>query len=171
MRFEKISLHQFIEEDMQEYIAYEDIKLPRRATKDSAGYDFFSVIDFTLNPGENILLPTGIKVCLNTFLPPDTEADYGYYLLMVPRSSLGFKYRLQLDNTVGVIDADYYNNPKNEGHIKIKITNDSKDKILKIKQGEAIAQGIISIYYKTEDDDATSERTGGCGSTNKSTSN
>lgn len=170
MRFEKISLHQFIEEDMQEYIAYEDIKLPKRATKDSAGYDFFSVTDFTLKPGENILLPTGIKVWLDTF-NSSLESNFGYYLLIVPRSSLGFKYRLQLDNTVGVIDADYYNNPKNEGHIKIKITNDSKDKILKIKQGEAIAQGIISIYYKTEDDDATSERTGGFGSTNKSTSN
>lgn len=167
MNFEKISLKQFIEDDVDDYIAYEEVKLPKRATQGSAGYDFYSVTDFTLNPGESILLPTGIKCFLSGYRNSGTKTDYGYYLMIVPRSSLGFKYRLQLDNTVGIIDEDYYDNPNNEGHIKIKITNDSKDRMLKIKKGEAIAQGIISKYFITSDDDATEQRIGGFGSTNR----
>ena len=88
-------------------------------------------------------------------------------LLIAPRSGLGFKYRLQLDNTLGVVDADY-SGSDNEGHIFIKITNDSKEgKTLSIKKGEAFAQGIIVQFFKTVDDNATEERNGGFGSTNK----
>lgn len=163
-KFEKVSYEQFEKDwldifiDTPEFAAhkYVNIKLPKRATKSSAGYDFYSPKDFILNSGETILIPTGIKIKL-----PSNK-----FLAIAPRSGLGFKYRLQLDNTIGIIDADYYNCEKNEGHIMIKITNDSKDcKLLEIKQGEAFAQGIILNYGLTDDDVSKEERTGGFGST------
>lgn len=137
---------------------YEDIKLPCRATAWSAGYDFFSPISFKLKPGQTMKIPTFIKAQLNR----------GRVLMLYPRSSYGFKYRMQLDNTVGVVDGDYYNNESNEGHIFIKVTNDSKTgKTLEVNVGDAFAQGIITGYEITEDDDATAIRTGGIGSTSK----
>lgn len=137
---------------------YEAIKLPKRATKHSAGYDFYAPFDFILKAGETIKIPTGIKVQIND----------GWFLGIVSRSSLGFKYRLQLDNVFGVIDGDYFNNPNNQGHIFIKITNDSRDnKTLEIKKGEAFAQGIFLQYGITEDDNVEAERIGGFGSTGK----
>lgn len=155
-RFEKITKKQ-LAKDCGSHINAEDIILPKRATKGSAGYDFFSPIGFSLAPGETIKIPTGIRV----LLPPDK------FLLIVPRSGLGFKYRVQLDNTVGVIDSDY-SNSDNEGHIWIKITNDSnKGKSLVINQGDAIAQGIILQYGKTDDDKTEGLRNGGFGSTSK----
>ena len=89
---------------------YANIRLPRRATKGSAGYDFFAPESFTLVPHETILIPTGIRVMI----------EDGWVLQLYPRSGLGFRHRLQLDNTVGVIDSDYFE-AKNEGHILIKI--------------------------------------------------
>ena len=135
---------------------YDDIKLPKRATKGSAGYDFFSPFDFSLEPGETIKIPTGIKAKI---------AD-GFVLKEYPRSSLGFKYRVRLDNTVGIIDSDYYNNEKNEGHIFIKITNEG-NKILEVKKGDAFCQGIFSEYFLAEEEEVTEKRTGGIGSTSK----
>ncbi len=160
MKFEKISKEQF-EKDFtpsELYVPYEDLKLPKRATKFSAGYDFFSPISFTIYPGTTIKFPTGVRVRL----------DDNKFLAMFPRSGQGFKYRLQLDNTVGIIDADYYNSD-NEGHIWIKITNDSKQEgnVLRVNAGDAIAQGVIMEYFTTEDDDADGIRNGGFGSTNK----
>ena len=138
-----------------ELLNYDDIILPTRATKFSAGYDFYSLADFRLNPGESIKIPTGIKVNL----------DEDKFLMIVPRSGLGFKYRLQLDNTLGVIDSDYKNSD-NEGHIWIKLTNDTKvNKTLTIRKGEAIAQGVIMQYFKTDDDNEEGVRNGGLGST------
>lgn len=135
---------------------YENIKLPRRATAKSAGYDFFSPISFKLKPGQTIKVPTFIKAQLNN----------GRVLKLYPRSSYGFKYRMQLDNTVGIVDGDYYNNESNEGHIFIKITNDSKTgKTLEVNAGDAFAQGIITIYELTDDDNVATVRTGGIGST------
>ena len=90
-----------------------NIRLPRRATKGSAGYDFFAPESFTLVPHETILIPTGIRVMI----------EDGWVLQLYPRSGLGFRHRLQLDNTVGVIDSDYFE-AKNEGHILIKMTSD-----------------------------------------------
>ena len=88
-------------------------------------------------------------------------------LSLYPRSSLGFKYKMQLNNTVGIIDADYYN-AKNEGHIQIKITNDSREnKTISLEQGNAFAQGVFTEFLVTYDDETTEERTGGFGSTNK----
>lgn len=159
-RFEKISKEQYIidNEYGKSMMKYEELKLPRRATKYSAGYDIFSPISFELPAGTSIKFPTGIKV----------QLDDNKFLMIVPRSGLGFKYRVQLDNTLGIIDADYYNNAKNEGHIWIKITNDSRNgNVLTINKGDAIAQGIILEYIKTDDDDADGIRNGGLGSTSK----
>ena len=136
---------------------YEDIKLPLRATKYSAGYDFYSPFDFTLNPGETIKIPTGIRAKM--------REDYA--LVLLPRSGLGFKYRLQLNNTIGLIDADYFYSD-NEGHIFAKITNDSNEgKVISVKKGEAFIQGVFLSYGITEDDEVNSIRNGGFGSTSK----
>ena len=138
-------------------VVYEAIVLPKRATAGSAGYDFFSTCDVTLQPGESVKIPTGIRA----YMEP------GWVLMLYPRSGLGFRYRMQLANTVGVIDSDYYNSD-NEGHIQIKITNDSRDgKVLQIKTGDAFAQGIFMEYGITEDDDVETTRNGGFGSTSR----
>lgn len=159
-RFEKISLDQFNKDyDLGTNIeeTYNEIKLPKRATLGSAGYDFFSPLDFTLNPGETIKIPTGIRCFI----------EDGYVLSIYPRSGLGFKYRIQLNNTVGIIDSDYYN-ALNEGHIMIKLTNDSNEgKVLNVKKGEGIAQGIFSQYFVTYDDETDGIRVSGFGSTTK----
>ena len=159
-KFWKISLNQYVKDndnDETKKTEWEEIKLPHRATAHSAGYDFYAPFDIYLRPYETVKVPTGIKV----------QLDEDKVLAVFPRSSLGFKYRLQLDNTVGIIDADYYNNSGNEGHIFIKITNDSmNNKEVKINKGEAFAQGIIFQYFLTEDDNSNSVREGGIGSTN-----
>ena len=135
--------------------APESIRLPRRATRGSAGYDFYAPAGFELKPGESILLPTGVRA----------RMDEGWVLLMFPRSGLGFKYRLQLNNTVGVIDSDYYE-AKNEGHIMLKLTNDSRDgRTLRIGAGDAVEQGVFVPYGITKDDGADAQREGGFGST------
>lgn len=129
--------------------------LPRRATVGSAGYDFFSPRAFSLTPGACIRIPTGVRA----------RIDDGWVLMLFPRSGLGFKYRLQLNNTVGVIDADYFN-ARNEGHIFIKLTN-AGDRPVSVAEGEAFAQGVFLPFGLTEDDDTRGERTGGIGSTGK----
>lgn len=134
---------------------YESIKLPKRATLFSAGYDFFSPVDFILKPNETLKLPTGIRC----------KMDDDVVLMIYPRSSLGFKYRMMLENTVGIIDSDYFN-AENQGHIFIKFTNHG-EKSINIKAGEAFAQGIFTKYYLTTDDDVNAERKGGIGSTNE----
>ena len=151
-RFEKVSFEQF-KLDTKEFLEnkteaevrelYDSIKLPKRATKASAGYDFFTYLDLEIKAGETYKIPTGIRC----------KIEEDYVLFIAPRSSLGFKYRLQLDNTIGVIDSDYYH-AKNEGHIFIKVTNDSKeDKTLKVLKNEGFAQGIFLPYGITVDDD------------------
>ena len=127
--------------------------LPRRATAGSAGYDFFSPLAFSLAPGECLRVPTGVRA----------RIDDGWVLMLFPRSGLGFKYRLQLNNTVGIVDADYFG-ARNEGHIFIKLTN-AGDRPLSVGAGEAFAQGVFLPFGLTEDDDARGERTGGFGST------
>ncbi len=133
---------------------YNSITLPKRATKGSAGYDFCLPHDLNLNPNETIIITTGIRVSI----------DDGWVLKCYPRSSLGFKFKLKLDNTVGIIDSDYFN-AKNEGHIMAKITNNS-DQILKLDEGSAFIQGVFVQYGITIDDDVEELRTGGFGSTN-----
>lgn len=179
-KFEKVSYEQFLKDMIDTFQnvtedsvkeVYDTIKLPKRATAGSAGYDFFSPLDyFELKPGETIKIPTGIRV----------EMENDWVLQIFPRSGLGFKYRCQLDNTVGIIDSDYFYSD-NEGHIFIKITNDTKvnyddyiDDIRKmprqkieIKRGEGFAQGIFLPYGLTVDDECVGVRNGGFGSTDK----
>lgn len=134
---------------------YEGISLPKRATRGSAGYDFFSPVDLQLNPGESLKLPTGIRV----------KMEENWVLKLYPRSGLGFKYRLQLNNTVGIIDSDYYYSD-NEGHIFAKITNDSNEgQTLVLETGSGFMQGIFIEYGITVDDEAVEIRNGGFGST------
>ena len=129
--------------------------LPRRATAGSAGYDFYSPLDFALAPGETLRVPTGVRA----------RIDAGWVLMLFPRSGLGFKYRLQLNNTVGVVDADYFG-AKNEGHIFIKLHN-AGDRPVSVRRGEAFAQGIFVPFGITLDDAADAPRTGGFGSTDR----
>ena len=165
-KFYKVSYEQF-EEGFLDYNAnaskeiihniYNELKLPKRATKGSAGYDFYTPIDVYLKPGETLKIPTGIRC----------EMNERWVLMIYPRSGLGFKYRLQLNNTVGVIDSDYFYSD-NEGHIFIKITNDSNEgKIVDVKKGQGIAQGIFMQYGIVEDDDVSDLRNGGFGSTTR----
>ena len=154
-KFEKISEKQY-EKDLKEVCEYSDIELPTRSTKHSAGYDFKSPIEFTLNPGESKKVPTGIKASMN-------EDEF---LGILVRSSMGFKYNIRLCNQVGIVDSDYYNNTDNEGHIFIKIQNEGTESIT-INKGDRFAQGIFMNYLITDDDMAFGERTGGFGSTNK----
>lgn len=136
---------------------YEMIRLPRRATSGSAGYDFFSTVSCELKPGETIKIPTGIRV----------EMEENWVLKLYPRSGLGFKYRLQLNNTVGIIDSDYFYSD-NEGHIFSKITNDSNEgKAIAFTEGMGFMQGIFVEYGITVDDEADGVRNGGFGSTSR----
>lgn len=149
--FEKVSFNQYC--DYGDRQTYDGIKFPRRATKYSAGYDFFAPKDIVLEPKQTVTVATGIRA----IMPCD------YFLAIFPRSGLGFKYKLRLDNTVGIIDADYADAP-NEGHIFIRMTNESNERLV-VNQGEAFAQGIFLQYFLTHDDSADEKRQGGLGST------
>ena len=179
-KFEKVSYEQFFEDfvkafnisdtreledgtheiiDLHPIVknVYDSIKLPKRATMGSAGYDFFVPIDLDIVPNTTVKVPTGIRC----------KMKKNYVLQIYPRSGLGFKYRLQLDNTVGIIDSDYYNSD-NEGHIFIKITNDTHEgKTIELKQGDAFAQGIFNKYYLAKENRVNTKRNGGFGSTNQ----
>ena len=163
-QFHKVSFEQFAEGfqdtfgEMKEgelNEIYQSIKLPKRATAGSAGYDFYTPIPIVLAPGKTVKIPTGIRV----------EMQENWVLKCYPRSGLGFKYRLQLNNTVGIIDSDYFFSD-NEGHIFIKLTNDTKeDKTVELSEGAGFAQGIFFPFGITEDDDCSEQRNGGFGST------
>ena len=166
-KFSKVSKERFFadwtdtfgetsEEDMQKI--YDGIELPKRATKGSAGYDFYTPVEIRLNPGETVKVPTGIRV----------EIDQDWVLKLYPRSGLGFKYRLQLNNTVGIIDSDYFYSD-NEGHIFSKITNDSNEgKTVMIPEHSGFMQGVFVEYGITVDDEVEEIRNGGFGSTTRS---
>ena len=164
--FQKVSREQFVRDwtdsfgdcnaEQAEKI-YEGIKIPARATSGSAGYDFCTPVGFSLAPGETIKIPTGIRV----------KIEEGWMLGLYPRSGLGFKYRMQLNNTVGIIDSDYYYSD-NEGHIMVKFTNASNTGLtINLNAGDAFSQGIFTEYGITFDDDATGVRNGGFGSTGR----
>ena len=137
-KFSKVSFDEFMvginevfpdlsEEEVK--VMYEEIKLPKRATKGSAGYDFYAPYTFTLEPGQTTKIPTGIRV----------RMDEEWVLCLFPRSGLGFKYRLQLNNTVGIIDSDY------RGEIKVILINHS-DSDFVIHNGDRIAQMVIAKH-------------------------
>lgn len=145
---ENISLWPAMEKDV-----YDNIILPERATAGSAGYDIHTPFAFDMKPGESMTVLTGIRALI----------DPGCFLMIVPRSGLGFKYGIGLANTVGIVDSDY-SDSDNEGHIYIKLVNRG-DKTVSFNDGDRIAQGIFLPYAITDDDKAVASRNGGFGST------
>ena len=151
--------------------AARNLKKPEKEQAVQSVAEIDQPADITLAPGESVKVPTGMRA----------RMDDGWVLMIFPRSGMGFKYRLMLDNTVGVIDADYYYSD-NEGHIMIKITNNSalgsvqkctpdegeqeiSGKVLHRSAGQAFAQGVFLPFGITTDDDVANERNGGLGST------
>jgi dUTP pyrophosphatase len=175
IKFEKVSFNQFYNDCkfLKDYILtedtsndmfkmylkkiYDNIKLPHRGTKQSAGYDFMLPFNVNLNPGDTILIPTGIRCKM----PESTNI----VLMIFPRSGLGSKYRFVPCNLTGIIDADYYN-ADNEGHIMMKMANDGKNDFF-LASGSNFCQGVFLPYYTTSDDCVDTTRTGGFGSTDK----
>ena len=153
--FEKISFKQFSKDICDDKDLYEEYELPKRATKSSAGYDFFALYDIVLHPGEILKIPTGYKAKFN----------YDEMLMLVIRSSMGFKYNVRMCNQVGIIDSDYYNNSDNEGHMWVSLQNEG-NKDYEIKKGTAYCQGIF-VKYLTCGDEVDTDRVAGIGSTNK----
>lgn len=136
---------------------YNDIKLPTRATVGSAGYDFFFLFPMSIiGHDQSLIIPTGLKCRIDT----------GWLLGLFPKSGLGNKYRARLDDTVAIIDSDYYNCESNEGHILVKISNhDSCCRDIVLEQGKAFCQGIFLQYGLVSGDNVTNIRIGGFGST------
>jgi dUTP pyrophosphatase len=134
------------------------LNLPRRKTRKSAAYDLEAAEDVTVppGPGGKAVVQTGIKAYMQ-----DDEV-----LKVHVRSGMSFKNTVSLMNDVGVIDADYYNNPDNEGHILVGIVNHSQVPV-HIKKGDRVAQAIFEKYLLADGDDAEGERNGGIGSTGK----
>lgn len=169
--FEKVSFEQFYEAMKAEFyeryyggeVQFKDyvrsihdiLQLPSRATSGSAGYDFKAPFSFSLRAGDTIKIPTGIRV----------KIDDGWWLACLPRSGLGFKYRIALANTCGVIDSDYYHSD-NEGHVFVKLVNNG-DKDLSVSAGEGFMQAVFLPYGITHSDSASAIRNGGMGSTGK----
>ena len=176
MKFEKVSYEQFKKdylkmdeklrkwnsdwEDISNYPSdenireiYNNIELPTRSTKSSAGYDFKLPYSFCAMQS-NTLLVTGIKC----------ELDDDKVLMLYPRSSLGVKKGFRLTNTTGVVDADYYNNENNEGHIMFDFVASD---YVGFHKGDKYMQGVIIQYFKVDEDDTNETRSGGFGSTNK----
>lgn len=169
-QFEKVSFEQFLGDYIDIFglkpeayeietirQIYNGIKIPVRATQGSAGYDFKCPVDIELETSQSIKIPTGIRC----------RMEDGWVLMLCPRSSLGFRYRMQLDNTVGIIDGDYFGSD-NEGHIIAKVSNGSNDgRRIYIKGGDNFIQGIFLQYGVTVDDSVCGKRDGGIGSTGR----
>lgn len=169
--FEKVSFEQF-EKDVEIHKenarllrnydindVYNNITLPTRATAGSAGYDFFFPFPLANIPCEHsIIIPTGIKC----------KMDDGWVLGLFPKSRLGNSYRVRLDDTVAIIDSDYYNCEINEGHILVKITNhDGNHRDLMISHNASYCQGIFFQYGLAKGDNVTNKRIGGFGNTGR----
>lgn len=153
--FEKISFNQFKKDVVDNKKMYDAYSLPRRCTKNSAGYDFEALYDFVIKPGEIKKIPLGIKASMN-----DNEV-----LFILVRSSQGFKYNVRMCNQVGVIDSDYYNNSDNEGHIFIKLQNQGDNDYV-VKTGDKICQGIFINYLVVDNEEKIErKRLSGIGST------
>ena len=156
-KFTRVSEAQYAEAmaDREGFLPLEDIPLPKRATKGSAGYDFVSPLEVTVPAGGSALIPTGIRA----------EMEPGWVLMLFPRSSLGFRHALRLSNTVGVIDSDYAFE-KNEGHIMVKLRNPLSEPVT-IGRAERFCQGVFLPYGTAEEEDVLERRTGGFGSTDR----
>lgn len=155
--FEKISFEQFKKDICDDKELYESYNIPKRSTKESAGYDFEAIMDFTLKPGEIKKIPLGIKADMNC----------GEVLFLIVRSSQGFKYNVRMCNQVGVIDKDYYNNSGNEGHMWIKLENHG-DKDYVVSKGDKIIQGLFMPFLTVDNEENIEKvRTSGIGSTDR----
>ncbi len=154
-KFTRVSEAQYAEAmaDREGFLPLEDIPLPKRATKGSAGYDFVSPLEVTVPAGGSALIPTGIRA----------EMEPGWVLMLFPRSSLGFRHALRLSNTVGVIDSDYAF-AKNEGHIMVKLRNPLSEPVT-IGRGDRFCQGVFLPYGTAEEEEDFAVRVGGFGST------
>ena len=139
--FEKISFEQFSKDVGNDITLYNEYKLPSRDSNRTAGYDIFLLHDLEIAPGQILKLPTGVKAHFE-----DDEV-----LLLAVRSSMGFKHNLRLCNQIAIIDADYYNNESNEGHMWIRIQNEG-DKVVKMSKGDAVIQGVFMKYLTTDSD-------------------
>ena len=147
--FEKISFEQF-KKDIEDNIdLYNEYILPKRSTRNSAGYDFYAIKDIEIKPGDTLKIPLGIKA----FMKSDE------FLMVVVRSSVGFKYNVRLVNQVGIIDSDYYNAKENEGHIWVKLKNEGEENFI-VKKGNHFMQGIF-LKYLTCGDEVENERLNG----------
>ena len=156
-KFEVISINQFNKDFKDIDTKYDDIIIPKRSTKFSAGYDFYRPYDLTIKKNEVVLIPTGIKAMLNS------DEFLGIYI----RSSLGFKYNLRMCNQVGIVDSDYYNNTSNEGHIFVKLKNEGDNDII-LKKYDRYVQGIIQKYYIVDNEKEIEDiRVGGIGSSGR----
>ena len=165
-KFEKVSYEQFRKDwlnvipNIAEWkleSMYENIVLPKRSTTGSAGHDFYLPIDMDLYKDDSVVIPTGIRCKI---------AD-GWVLTIFPRSGHGFKYGVHLANTVGIIDAEYYD-AKDGGHIMVKLVNDSElSENIHFNDGAAFCQGIFLPFGITVDDEVEAKRIGGFGSTDK----
>ena len=166
--FEKVSLAEYTRERlytidlskrgmrMEEFEAmakseWEALELPTRSTQQAAGYDFHIPFDIALS-ANSVVVPTGIRC----------KMEPGWCLVLMPRSGLGFKYGMALENTLALIDADYYLSP-NEGHIMIK--THTRNKIASLKQGDRFVQGVLLPFGIATNGNTDNERTGGIGST------
>lgn len=153
--FEKISFDQFKNDVSDDKAMYENYSLPKRSTINSAGYDFEVLYDFVIKPGQIKKIPLGIKASMNS----------NEVLLLLVRSSQGFKYNVRMCNQVGVIDSDYYNNVDNEGHIFIKLQNHGDNDYV-VKTGDKICQGIFINYLVVDNEEKIErKRLSGIGST------
>lgn len=170
--FEFVSLEEWLKSGSVYFKTTEENypnKLPQRSTKNSAGYDFFSPFDFDLDIDisslvgilpHSFIMPTGIK------WNPE-KYNNNIVLMLYPRSSLGFKNRFRFFNTIPIIDADYYNNKDNEGHIIIGFDVYTTSHEFKLKRNDKICQGIITQYYTYDQEEKVDKvRIGGFGSTN-----
>ena len=153
--FEKISFNEFKKTIEDNRDLYDNYKLPIRKTMYSAGYDFIAIKDIVIKPGEIVKIPTGYKAKFNN----------DEMLMLIIRSSLGFKYNVRMCNQVGIIESDYYNNESNEGHLFVALENEGKE-VFKINKGDAYIQGIFTKFL-TCGDEVSNIRTGGMGSTNR----
>lgn len=155
--FEKISFEQFKKDVSESIELYNSYNLPTRSTKESAGYDFESLFDFTLKPGENKKIPLGVKVHMNK----------GEMMLLLVRSSQGFKYNVRLCNQVGLFESDYFDNESNEGHAWVRLENHGNIDY-EVTKGDKICQGIFTTFLTVDNEENIENiRIGGFGSTDK----
>jgi dUTP pyrophosphatase len=132
------------------------VQLPKRGTKDSAGYDIITPVNVLLKPGEQQIVWTDVKAYM----------QQGEVLMLFVRSSIGIKKGVVLANTTGIIDADYYSNPDNDGNIGMCLKNMSNQDVF-FNAGERIGQLIFMPFLVSDNCNSDEERTGGVGSTNK----